>query len=69
MRFLPLFLLISIACIGDLMATTVTQDLVSPMSTDASYAFWSGTAITTYLLITEDQISDVATKKQVIRGH
>ena len=39
------------------------QDLVSPVSTDAAYAFWTGTAITTYLLITEDTISDVASKK------
>jgi membrane-associated phospholipid phosphatase len=43
-------------------STTVKQDLVSPVTTDAAYAFWTGTAITTYLLISEDTISDVASK-------
>lgn len=42
--------------------TTVKQDLLSPVTTDAAYAFWTGTAITTYLLISEDTISDVASK-------
>lgn len=43
-------------------ATTVTQDIASPVSTDAAYSFWAGTAVTTFLLITEDNISDVATE-------
>jgi hypothetical protein len=44
-------------------ATTIKQDMLSPVTTDAAPYFWTGTAITTYLLITEDTISDVASKK------
>jgi membrane-associated phospholipid phosphatase len=43
--------------------TTIQQDMLSPLTTDAAPNFWSGTAITAYLLITEDTISDVASKK------
>jgi len=46
-----------------LQATTPSQDLLSPVTTDAAYAFWSGTAITTYLLLTEDKVSDRASRK------
>lgn len=47
----------------DLLATTPTQDLMSPLSTDAAYFFWPATAMTTYILATEDKISDPATEK------
>ena len=57
--FIFTFLVISLRAI----ATTVKQDILSPVTTPAAYSFWTGTAITTYLLITEDTISDVATKK------
>lgn len=43
-------------------AATMKQGLLSPVTTDAAPYFWSGTAITTYLLITEDQISDQASR-------
>ncbi len=52
---------------SQLLATSFTQDLASPVSTDANYAFWTGTAMTTYLLITEDTISDVASEKTAQR--
>ncbi len=42
--------------------TTPTQDLMSPLSTDASSFFWTGTAITSFFLITEDNISDPASE-------
>lgn len=44
-------------------STTVKQDTLSPVTTDAAPYFWTGTLFTTYLLITEDTISDVASKK------
>jgi len=56
------FLLCLIFSPLQIQATTVKQDILSPLTTDAALSFWSGTAITTYLLITEDTISDVATK-------
>ena len=43
-------------------AATMKQGLLSPVTTDAAPYFWTGTTITTYLLITEDQISDPASK-------
>jgi membrane-associated phospholipid phosphatase len=61
------FLISFIACAGfyihPLRASTPTQDVMSPLSTDAAYAFWTGATMTTYLLLTEDTISDVATRK------
>lgn len=38
------------------------QGLLSPVTTNAAPFFWTGTAITTYLLISEDQISDPASR-------
>lgn len=63
MNFLISLLFFLVLIPERLFATTASQDLLSPVSTSAAYAFWTGTAMTTYLLITEDTVSDVATKK------
>jgi hypothetical protein len=42
-------------------AQTIKQELVSPVTTDASKVFWSGTATTLFLVLTQDQISDKVT--------
>lgn len=39
-------------------AATIKQELASPVTTDASTYFWSGTAATVFLFLTENQISD-----------
>ena len=36
---------------------TIKQDLLSPVTTDASSYFWNGIAMTTFLVITQDYIS------------
>lgn len=48
-------------------SASIKQDLASPVTTSAAYVFWSGTAITTYLLLSEDQISDKATSNTANR--
>lgn len=42
-------------------AATIKQELASPVTTDAATYFWSGTAATVFLFITQDQISDPVT--------
>lgn len=66
MKFLFLFLFFIFAP-QKIFATTMSQDLMSPLSTTAAYSFWSGAAITTFLLFTEDHISDVITEDTATR--
>jgi hypothetical protein len=47
--------------------TTVTQNLLSPMTTSAAPVFWTGTFVTTLSLIFEDQVSDPSLEKTVHR--
>ena len=57
------FLYILLFCVfSSLEAATVKQDLLSPVTTDAAPVWWTGLAVTTFFLITEDTISDPATK-------
>lgn len=42
---------------------TIKQDLLSPVTTDASSYFWSGTAATVFLVVTQDYISYPLTER------
>lgn len=42
---------------------TIKQDLLSPVTTDASSYFWTGTALTTFLVLTQDYLSYPLTER------
>jgi membrane-associated phospholipid phosphatase len=42
---------------------TIKEDLLSPVTTNASSYFWTGTALTTFLVITQDYISYPLTER------
>lgn len=46
---------------NEVLAATFKQDLLSPVTTDASYFFWPSMVSTTFLLLNEDSISDPIT--------
>lgn len=48
-------------------ASSIKQELTSPVTTSAAPYFWTGAAVTTTLLIFEDQVSDPSIKKTAHR--
>jgi membrane-associated phospholipid phosphatase len=62
MKFIT-YLILSLMAIPFAQGTTIKEDLLSPVTTNAAPFFWSGTFMTTFLLLTEESISDPLSEK------